>query len=132
MPLNYQVQKKTFGFDETRTEKYVASAKRVHTVSYEDILKEVSKQSHLNPGEVYTAIEALIDVSITFMQQGHGVKLGDFGILNTFRVAKDWDVNLDLRGTLVQDKFDGEEGEAIDGVLGLTVGVTYRFALRGW
>ena len=57
---------------------------------------------------------------------------GDFGILNTFRVAKDWDVNLDLRGTLVQDKFDGEEGEAIDGVLGLTVGVTYRFALRGW
>lgn len=81
MPLNYQVQKKTFGFDKTNTEKYVASAKRGHTVSYEDILKEVSKQSHLNPGEVYTAIEALIDVSITFMQQGHGVKLGDFGIL---------------------------------------------------
>lgn len=57
---------------------------------------------------------------------------GDFGVLNTFRVAKDWDVNLDLRGTLTQDKFDGEEGGRIDGVLGLTVGVTYRFALRGW
>lgn len=57
---------------------------------------------------------------------------GDFGILNTFRVANDWDINVDLRGTLVQDKFDGEEGECIDGVLGLTVGVTYRFALRGW
>lgn len=57
---------------------------------------------------------------------------GDFGILNTFRVADDWDVNLDLRGTLVQDKFDGETGGRIDGILGLTVGVTYRFALRGW
>lgn len=81
MPLNYKIKKRTFGFDETKTEKYVASAKRGHTVSYEDILKEVAKQSHLNSGEVYTAIEALIDVSITFMQQGHGVKLGDFGIL---------------------------------------------------
>ena len=70
MPLNYEIKKRTFGFDETKTEKYVASAKRGHTVSYEDILKEVAKQSHLNSGEVYTAIEALIDVSITFMQQG--------------------------------------------------------------
>lgn len=81
MPLNYQVQKKAFGFDDSKTQKYVVSAKRGHTVSYEDVLSEVSKQSHLNPGQVYTAIEALIDVSITFMQQGHGVKLGDFGIL---------------------------------------------------
>lgn len=81
MPLNYEVKKMTFGFDETKTEKYVVSAKRGHTVSYEDILKEVAKQSHLSSGEVYSAIEALIDVSITVMQQGHGVKLGDFGIL---------------------------------------------------
>ena len=68
MPLNYQVQKKTFGFDKTNTEKYVASAKRGHTVSYEDILKEVSKQSHLNPGEVYTAIEALMGLLAHFTQ----------------------------------------------------------------
>lgn len=50
MPLNYEIKKRTFGFDETKTEKYVASAKRGHTVSYEDILKEVAKQSHLNSG----------------------------------------------------------------------------------
>lgn len=80
MPLGYKVQKKTFGFDKTKTEKYVATAQRNHTVSYEDILQEVAKQSRLSGGEVYSAIEALINVSITFMKQGHGVKLGDFGI----------------------------------------------------
>ena len=97
MPLNYEIKKRTFGFDETRTEKYVVSAKRGHTVSYEDILKEVAKQSHLNSGEVYTAIEALIDVSITFMQQGHGVKLGDFG---TFRMS------LSSEGVDAPEQFD--------------------------
>lgn len=81
MPLNYSVKKTVFGFDKTNTEKYVASARRGHTVSYEDVLQEVAKQSSLNSGQVYMAIEALIDVSITFMQQGHGVKLGELGIL---------------------------------------------------
>lgn len=80
MPLGYKVQKKVFGFDKNKTEKYVATAQRNHTVSYEDILQEVAKQSRLNSGEVYSAIEALIEVSITFMKQGHGVRLGDFGI----------------------------------------------------
>ena len=52
---------------------------------------------------------------------------GDFGILNTFRLNQNWGLNLDLRGTLVGDSFDGEEGGRAEGILGLTVGVTYTF-----
>jgi predicted histone-like DNA-binding protein len=88
MPLGYKVKKRVFAFDKTKAEKYVATAQRNHTVSYEDILQEVAKQSRLNNGEVYAAIEALIEVSITFMKQGHGVRLGDFGIFKpTFSAA---------------------------------------------
>lgn len=52
---------------------------------------------------------------------------GDFGILNTFRVHPNWALNLDLRGTLTGDSFDGEKGGRSEGILGLTVGVTYTF-----
>ena len=52
---------------------------------------------------------------------------GDFGVLNTFRLNQNWGLNLDLRGTLVGDSFDGEEGGRPEGILGLTVGVTYTF-----
>ena len=52
---------------------------------------------------------------------------GDFGVLNTFRLNQNWGLNLDLRGTLVGDSFDGEEGGRAEGILGLTVGVTYTF-----
>ena len=52
---------------------------------------------------------------------------GNFGVLNTFRLNQNWGLNLDLRGTLVGDSFDGEEGGRAEGILGLTVGVTYTF-----
>ena len=80
MPLNYQVKKKTFGFDKDKTERYVATAQRGHTVSYDDILEEAEKQSHISRGQLYTAIDAIINVSITFMKQGHGVNMGELGI----------------------------------------------------
>lgn len=52
---------------------------------------------------------------------------GGFGVLNTFRLAEHWSLNLDLRGTLVSDDFDGEGGGRAEGLLGLTGGVTYSF-----
>ncbi len=52
---------------------------------------------------------------------------GDFGLYNTFRLATNWAINLDLRATVTSDKLDGEEGGRIEGILGLTVGVTYTF-----
>lgn len=52
---------------------------------------------------------------------------GDFGILNTFRLNQNWGLNVDLRGILVSDSFDGEEGGRSEGLLNLTIGVTYTF-----
>lgn len=58
---------------------------------------------------------------------------GHAGILNIFRVSKAFDINLDIRGTIFDENFDGEAGRRhFDGVLGVTAGLTYRFAPRGW
>ena len=54
-------------------------------------------------------------------------------ISNAFRVSKAIDINLDIRGTFVNDRFDGElGGRSGEGLLSVLVGVTYKFKKRGW
>ena len=56
-----------------------------------------------------------------------------FGLLNTFRLSSALDLNLDLRGTLVDDNFDGEAGGRYgEGMFTATIGLTYKFKQRGW
>lgn len=61
---------------------------------------------------------------------------GTVGLLNSFRVAKGLDINLDVRGALVADRFDGEvgglRGREGEGLLSVALGVTYKFKERGW
>lgn len=56
------------------------------------------------------------------------------GIINRFRVSNAVDINLELSAMGVEDKFDGETGgkHGFDGVLSATVGLTYRFPVRGF
>lgn len=55
------------------------------------------------------------------------------GWLNTFRLCDALDANIDLRASMVDDAIDGEIGQAkFDGLLGVTVGLTYKFKRRGW
>lgn len=58
---------------------------------------------------------------------------GHFGLLNSFRLTSCLDLNLDIRGTLVNDDFDGEPGgRKGEGLLTATLGLTYKFSPRGW
>lgn len=58
---------------------------------------------------------------------------GHFGILNSFRLCSALDLNLDLRGTLVDDDFDGEPGgRGGEGMFSATIGLTYKFKPRSW
>jgi outer membrane protein OmpA-like peptidoglycan-associated protein len=54
------------------------------------------------------------------------------GLVNRFRVGKAIDINLELSGLFVEDKFDGEVGgdHSHDGVASVTLGLTYRFPGR--
>lgn len=58
---------------------------------------------------------------------------GVLGVLNAFHISKAFDINADLRATAFNDNFDGSEGESkFEGLLTLSLGVTYKFAPRGF
>lgn len=81
-----------------------------------------------NPERFYNCIVyAGIGVAGTGEEPTSTSVAGDFGILNTFRLNQNWGLNVDLRGILVSDSFDGEEGGRSEGLLNLAIGVTYTF-----
>ena len=55
------------------------------------------------------------------------------GLINSFRLSSAFDLNLDVRGTATKDEFDGERGgRKEEGLVSVTVGVTYKFPRRTW
>lgn len=57
----------------------------------------------------------------------------NIGVYNTFRLAKSLNLTLDVRGAMVNDRFDGEIGDAKqDGQLSALIGLAYRFNKRDW
>lgn len=65
---------------------------------------------------------------------------GNLGLFNTFRLCDALDLNIDLRGTLLPESFDGEvgvrpEGGDVyesDGFVSASIGLAYKFKPRGW
>ena len=65
---------------------------------------------------------------------------GRLGLLNTFRLCDALDLNIDIRGNLVPQDFEGEvwkrknglEFRESDGIASATIGLAYKFNPRGW
>ena len=51
MALKYVVKKRVFGFDKTKTEKYVAQNVITNTVNFRDLCKEVSMFGMIPEGD---------------------------------------------------------------------------------
>jgi outer membrane protein OmpA-like peptidoglycan-associated protein len=57
----------------------------------------------------------------------------NIGVFNTFRLNDTWDFTLDVRGTAVDDRFDGDVGgRTKEGLLSLSLGFVYNFGGRSW
>lgn len=57
----------------------------------------------------------------------------NIGFYNTFRLSSGLDLVLDMRGSMVNDRFDGEVGESkVEGIWATTLGLAYKFRRRGW
>jgi len=57
----------------------------------------------------------------------------NIGLFNAFRLGNALDLILDLRGSMVNDRFDGEMGRRREeGILAATLGFAYKFQHRGW
>ena len=65
---------------------------------------------------------------------------GILGLLNTFRLGDALDLNIDVRGVMVPEDFEGELGKRpeggetyeSEGYLTATLGLAYKFKPRGW
>ncbi len=82
MPLQYEVKKRTFGFDKTKTEKYVAQNVITNTLDFKTLCDEITKVGLVPSGAVKFVLDALIDTLNMNLNKGISVQLGDFG---TFR-----------------------------------------------
>ena len=96
MALKYVVKKRVFGFDKTKTEKYVAQNVITNTVNFRDLCKEVSMFGMIPEGAVKHVIDALIDALNTNLNKGLSVQLGDFGCFRPGMNCKSQDEEKDV------------------------------------
>lgn len=82
MALKYAVKKRIFGFDKTKTPKYVGTPVSAGKVDFTDLCDQVTKVGMAPRGVVKMVIDGMIDAMILNMQNGMSVQLGEFG---TFR-----------------------------------------------
>ena len=59
MALRYVIKKRTFGFDKTKAEKYVAQNVITNTVDFRDLCEEITKVGMVPSGAVKFVLDAL-------------------------------------------------------------------------
>ena len=79
MAIKYEVKKVVFGFDKTKTEKFVAQTKVLGMVEFKTLGEVVQKVSMAPRGVVKMVIDGLIDTLNMDLDKGYSVQLGDFG-----------------------------------------------------
>jgi predicted histone-like DNA-binding protein len=82
MALKYVVTKQVFGFDKSKTEKYVARQVVSGQVSFSKLCIQVGQICGAHRGTVQLVIAGLVDALINNLDDGKSVQLGEFG---TFR-----------------------------------------------
>ncbi|MBD9167413.1 MAG: hypothetical protein EGQ00_10380 [Parabacteroides johnsonii] len=99
MALRIRRIKKAFGFDETKTQKYVLVPDRATVVTFEHLCDQVVQVSSINRGMVQSTLYGLVQSMKTFIQQGHSVQVAGFGTFIPSFNAKsslvEKDVNVD-------------------------------------
>ncbi|MCD7848415.1 MAG: HU family DNA-binding protein [Parabacteroides sp.] len=79
MSLRVRRVKKAFGFDKTKTEKYVIVPDRATVVSFEHLCDQIAQGSGINLGMVQSVLYGLVQSMKTFIRQGHSVQVSGFG-----------------------------------------------------
>lgn len=79
MALKFRRVKKAFGFDKTKTEKYVVVPDRATPVGFEYLCKEIALVSGVNEGMVRATMFGLVTSMKTYLEQGHTVQVEGLG-----------------------------------------------------
>lgn len=57
---------------------------------------------------------------------------GGFGLFNTFRVAKKWNITFDVRNMMFSARFHNWDGGGVQNALVATLGIQYNIGRTGW
>ena len=79
MGVNVKVAKKVLHFTKEKKEIYVAKADRGDVIGPDKIAELIAKDTGARPAQVKMILNTLTDSMITWLEEGHGVKLGNFG-----------------------------------------------------
>lgn len=101
MGLKYVVAKQVFGFDETRTEKYVPKQVITGKVSFNKLCAQVGQICGAHRGTVQLVIAGLVDVLVNNLDDGKSVQLGEFGTFRPAIRAKASDAEADADATKI-------------------------------
>ncbi len=101
MSFNYEVKKRVFVFDKTKTEKYVAQMKTLGIIQFGDLCDEVTKVGMAPRGVVKMVLDGLIDTLNININKGFSVQLGDFGCFRPGINAKSQDKQEDVKSDTV-------------------------------
>lgn len=101
MAFNYEVKKRVFGFDKTKTEKYVAQMKTLGMLGFTDLCDEVTKIGMAPRGVVKMVLDGLIDTLNININKGFSVQLGDFGCFRPGINAKSQDTEEKVKADTV-------------------------------
>ena len=79
MGINVKVAKKVLHFTKEKKEIYVAKADRGDVIGPDKIAELIAKDTGARPAQVKMILNTLTDSMITWLEEGHGVKLGNYG-----------------------------------------------------
>ena len=79
MSVQVIVKKMKLNFTDEKKEIYVAAADRGDVIDANKIAELVAKDTGARPAQVKMILNTLTDSMITWLEEGHGVKLGNFG-----------------------------------------------------
>lgn len=96
MALKYVVTKQIFGFDESRTEKFVPVQVLSGEVSFKKLCTQVCQICGAHRGTVNLVIAGLVDALVNNLDNGSSVQLGEFGIFKPAIRAKASDTEEDV------------------------------------
>jgi len=88
MGLKYVVTKQVFGFDETKTAKYVPKQVLSGQVSFNKLCAQVGQICGAHRGTVQLVIAGLVDAMVNNLDDGKSIQLGEFGIFRPAIRAK--------------------------------------------
>lgn len=126
MGLKYVVAKQRFGFDETRSEKYVAKQVITGKVSFSKLCSQVGQICGAHRGTVQLVIAGLVDVLVNNLDDGKSVQLGEFGTFRPSINSKASDTEEDVSaGSIYRRKIIFTPGGALKNAMNSTAITRY-------